>query len=217
MAAKKQKSEDWFESLNSELDHSTKMLEKDITEKSTQKRDMNKTLVEDFWKILQRFEKIGIHFSMEPSQDLFVHFKTATEYELKETFDFTNTNSIILTDRTREQGRTGDALKIRYYLDDGVQHMRLVFEYCEGEHYYKYSGWKRMYSQYVLYDMPMDKVSMDELHDILGNVIKVWYESHLKRNRAILLAYMKETFEKGESFAQYAQTTSSGLCSPRML
>ncbi|MBI5001095.1 MAG: hypothetical protein HZB92_06160 [Euryarchaeota archaeon] len=203
MPSKKPKSEGWFESLDSELEQSTRKLERDITEKSTQKHDMNKTVIEDFWKILLRFEKIGIHFSMEPSHDLFARFeKFPYEYEMKETFDFANTNSITLTDRTRDQGRTGDALKIRYYLDDGVQHMRLVFEYCEGEHYYKYSGWKRMYSQYVLYDMPMGKVGMDELHDILGSVIKVWYESHLKRSRSILLAYMKETFEKGESFAQ---------------
>lgn len=205
MTAKKAKSrsDDWFEALEVELEERTQKLERDLSEQSIHKQELNKTLISDFWKVLLRFEKIGIHFSMEPSHEMFARFeKFPYEWTLKEGFDFANVNSITLTDRTRDQGRMGDSLKVRSYIEEGIPHLRVLFEYCEGEHYYKYSGWKRIFVQYILYDAPVDKVDIESIHDILSGVVKVWYESHLKRNRSILLGYMKETFERGESFAQ---------------
>ncbi|MEW5936845.1 MAG: hypothetical protein AB1665_03380 [Candidatus Thermoplasmatota archaeon] len=205
MAAKKarSKSDDWFDALEVELDERTQKLERDLSEQSIHKQELNKTLISDFWKVLLRFEKIGIHFSMEPSHEMFARFeKFPYEWTLKEGFDFANVSSVTITDRTRDQGRVSDSLRIRYYIEEGVQHLRLLFEYCEGEHYYKYSGWKRIFVQYILYDAPVDKVEIDAIHDILAGVVKTWYESHLKRNRNLLLSYMKDTFERGESFAQ---------------
>ena len=78
----------------------------------------------------------------------------------------------------------------------------MVFEYCEGEHYYKYSGWKRIFTQRVLYDTTLSALSFDKLHKIMADVVKTWYESHLRRNREILIKHLKENYEKGESFTQ---------------
>ncbi len=37
---------------------------------------------------------------------------------------------------------------------------------------------------------------------ILADLVKVWYESHLRRNRDILIKYLKQTYEKVETFNQ---------------
>jgi len=37
---------------------------------------------------------------------------------------------------------------------------------------------------------------------VLSNVIKVWFESHLRKNRDLIIKYVKENFEKGETFTQ---------------
>ena len=78
----------------------------------------------------------------------------------------------------------------------------MVFEFCEGEHYYKYAGWKRTYAQYILYESPADEVDMESLHEILGTVVMQWYESHLRKDRNIILDVIKDDFEKGNTFSQ---------------
>lgn len=203
MAAKQGKSEDWFEVLDKELDKKTETAMKDDGEQSSERDELNKVLISDFWKILLRFERINIHFSMEPPHTQFAQFERYPyEWSLKENFDFGSVNQIQLMDRTRDQGRVGDALRLRFYKDKNETNAVLTFEYCEGEHYYKYSGWKRIYGQYILLDTPVKKMNLNQFHDILAGVIKTWYESHLKRDRDLLLNYMKNTFEKGETYTQ---------------
>jgi hypothetical protein len=77
-----------------------------------------------------------------------------------------------------------------------------VFEYCEGEHYYKYSGWKRIFTQRVLYDSTVNSVSLDKMHKALADIVSVWYESHLRRNRDLLIEHVKDKYDKGETFTQ---------------
>jgi len=201
MAAKGSKNEDWFDNLDKELDKKTAQAQKTSGVETSQKGELNRTLISDFWKILLRFEKINIHFSIEPSHTQFALFeKYPYEWSLKENFDFGSINQIQIMDRTRDQGRVGDTLKLRYY-DDGDNHnLRLTFEYCEGEHYYKYSGWKRIFGQYVLFDQPVKKMEVDQFHTILAEVVRQWYDSHLKHDRNVLLQYMASTFEKGETY-----------------
>jgi len=105
-------------------------------------------------------------------------------------------------DRTQDQGRIGDALRVSYYAENNKPNMRIDFQYCEGEHYYKYSGWKRIYSQHMLYDKALDKVDLGDVHGIFKDVIKTWYESHLKRNRSILLNHLKSKYPGVETFTQ---------------
>ncbi len=78
----------------------------------------------------------------------------------------------------------------------------MVFEYCEGEHYYKYSGWKRIFTQRVLYDTTLNALSFDKLHKVLADVVKIWFESHIRRNRENLIKHVKDNYEKGETFSQ---------------
>jgi hypothetical protein len=203
MAAKEGKNEDWFANLDKELDKRTVDAMKNEGEHSSLKDDLNRTLISDFWKILLRFEKINIHFSMEPSHTQFAQFERYPfEWSLKDNFDFGSVAQLLLMDRTREQGRVGDTLRTRYYKDKDVIHLRLTFEYCEGEHYYKYSGWKRIYGQFVLFDSPVKKLDLEQFHAILGDVVRVWYDSHLKRDRELILSYLKSNYEKGESYTQ---------------
>ncbi len=203
MAAKGSKNEDWFDNLDKELEKKTTQAQKTTGADSSQKSDLNRTIISDFWKILLRFDKINIHFSIEPSHTQFAQFeKYPYEWSLKDNFDFGGVNQIMIVDRTRDQGRVGDTLKARYYNEDDAQHLRLTFEYCEGEHYYKYSGWKRIFGQYILFDTPVKKMDMDQFHTVLADIVRNWYESHLKHSRDSFLEYLDKTFEKGETYTQ---------------
>ncbi|MCK5396669.1 MAG: hypothetical protein KAJ33_00290 [Thermoplasmata archaeon] len=203
MAAKGSKNDDWFDNLDKELEKKTAQAQKSSGADTTLKGDLNRTLVSDFWKILLRFDKINIHFSIEPNHSQFAQFeKYPYEWTLKENYDFGGINQIQIVDRTRDQGRVGDSLRVRYYNEEETQHLRLTFEYCEGEHYYKYSGWKRIFGQYILFDAPVKKLDMDQFHTVLADVVRNWYDSHLKHSRESFLEYLEKTFEKGETYTQ---------------
>jgi hypothetical protein len=197
------KSGDWFAELDAELEKKTVESMKEVVETNTLRSELNKTLIEDFWRIWIRFNKITVHFTIEPEYSSFAKFdEFPNGWNFKEDFDFATVKNITLTDRTQDQGRVGDSVKAWYYAVESKVHVRIVFEYCEGEHYYKYAGWKRIFSQFVLYDSPTDAVDMKKLHDMLADVVKVWYDSHLRRERDILLKHMKDKYPKGETFTQ---------------
>ena len=199
---KADKTGDWFEALETELSKKTTEIERTVDAQYTRKFELSKTLVEDFWKILLRFEQVGVHFAIEPPYEKFAKFeKFPFEWTLKDNYNFGEPNQILVTDRTQEQGRVGDTLKARFYVEEGVTRVRFTFEYCEGEHYYKYSGWKRIFGQYVLSDTTLEEANVDSLHDIFAGLVKAWFESHLRKNRQILLDYLKATFQPGESYA----------------
>ena len=96
----------------------------------------------------------------------------------------------------------GDSLKVWYYNDNGTVRLRMIFEYCEGEHYYKYAGWKRVFGQFVLYDAALSDIDINEIHDKMAIVVKSWFESHLRHNREVLINTLKDNFEKGETFTE---------------
>ncbi|MCD6275395.1 MAG: hypothetical protein J7J42_01480 [Thermoplasmata archaeon] len=201
MAKQEKKHEDWFEKLQSELEKKKEEVLKDISTESEKKRELNRNLVEDFWKIWLQFNRINVHFRMEPPHNLWGLFEVFPDkWSLREDFDFATVGEISLVDITREQNRTGDSLKIIYYNTDEGEKIRMLFEFFEGEKYYKYSGWKRIYAQYILYDELVKKANLDKIRDILLKVIPKWYESHLKGDRGIIINYIKENYERGESF-----------------
>jgi len=203
MPAKGGSQEDWFKDLDDELERKTQAITKDVVELSNQKININRTIIEDFWKILQRFGKINVHFTMEPSYSSWGQFEEfPNEWQFKETFNFAGVNTVQLVDRTQDQGRMGDSLRVHYYTDESSPRMRVVFEYCEGEQYYKYAGWKRIFGQFILFDNSLARMNMDRFHEKLGDVIKAWYESHLRRNRDIMIKHLKDNYEKGETFTQ---------------
>ena len=207
MAAKKAagKGDDWFSSLDAELEKKTKEIIEDVGEQNEVRLELNRTLIEDFWKVWKRFNKINVHFTMEPSYSNWGVFSDTFpegDWKWRPGFNPAAVQSVQLLDRSMDEGRVGDAVKVNYVEGDGKVHLKMTFEYSEGEHYYKYSGWKRIWTIHTLYDAATDRVDLDDLHKILSDLVKVWYESHLRRNRDLLIKYLKQTYEKVETFNQ---------------
>lgn len=195
--------DDWFKQLDAELEKKTQSIINDVAELNDQLGKLNRTLIDDFARINARFSKINVLLTMEPPQSAFAEpAAVPEEWKFKPDFDFASVKNIQIIDRTQDQGRMGDSLKVWYYNDEGVARIRVVFEYCEGEHYYKYAGWKRVFGQFIVYDEALSELNMDSLHGKIGAVVKAWYESHLRRNRDVLIGALKETFEKGETFTE---------------
>jgi hypothetical protein len=201
MAKPEGKDDDWFAQLDEELEKKTTQITDNFVEQTTHKGEINKALLEDFFRIWLRFNKISVHYTMAPESSNFANFVIYPEqWSFKPDFDFSGIDNASLTDRT--QTRVGDSLKAWYYSVDSQTHFRLIFEFCEGEHYYKYAGWKRIFTQYVILDVPVAKFEEKKYHEVLGDVIKNWYESHLRHDREIVLKHIREKYEKGETFTQ---------------
>ncbi len=208
MASKKKAKKeagDWFDELDAELEEKTVEIIKDLGEKETKLAELNKEFIKDFWRIWIRFEKLNVHFSIRPDKSSFANFKKfPDEWEFKEDFDFSEVRSIELMDKTQIDDRTGDTLVLEYYMEDDDIRVGLFFEFCEGETYYKYSGWKRIFARYALFDsdFPLSKKQQEEYHEILKECVKLWYESHLKRDRSIIIDYIKDNYDKIEEYPE---------------
>jgi hypothetical protein len=195
--------DDWIKQLDAELEKQTQDIKKDVAELQTQMGAFNRTLISDFDQIKERFDKQKIFLTMEPQRSVYAQQDDTLEnWDFKSDFRPEEIRNIQLIDRTQEQGRMGDSLKVWYYNDNGTVRMRMIFEYCEGEHYYKYAGWKRVFGQFVLYDAALSDVDIDEVHDKMAIVVKAWFESHLRHNREVLINALKDNFEKGETFTE---------------
>jgi len=207
MAAKKSeaKGDDWFDALDAELEKKTQEIVEEVGEENVERAEINRQLIDDFWKIWKRFNKLNIHLSMEPPYDVWAQFVDTFpdgDWTWRKGFNPASVNTVSLIDRTMDQGRVGDGLKVTYYNVDDMPHLKATFEYCEGEHYYKYSGWKRIWSVHTLYDEPLDRVAAKDLHRLMVDIVKVWYESHLRRNRDILIKHLKKNYERVETYNQ---------------
>lgn len=205
MAPEKAGKEDWFSKLDAELEKKTMAVSRDRDELHMQKTRVNKMLIEDLWNIMNRFGKIGVNMIMEPTYSTFIAFEKDSypeKYSLRNDVDYEGLNNLQLIDRSQVQGRMGDSLKIWHYSADASPRVRMVFDYCEGEHYYKYAGWKRIFGQFVLYDASLADADGDQVHEVLRDVVIAWYESHLRNNRDILINHLKENYEKGETFTE---------------
>ncbi len=202
---KKSKSGDWFDELDAELEEKTEEVFRDLGERDSRMAELNRQFIKDFWRIWIRFEKLNVHFSIQPDYSSFAHFKEFPEdWDFKEDFDFSAVRKIKLMDKTQEDNRTGDTLLLEYYTEEEKLHLGMFFEYCEGETYYKYSGWKRIFARYQLFDteFPIDDDTVEEIHDTLKEIIKKWYESHLKRDRELIIDHIEDNFEKLEEYPE---------------
>ncbi len=199
------KGSDWFDSLDAELRKQTADILEDVGQQTSKRGEMNKALIEDAWKIWKRFAAANVHLTLEPNYDRWAIFDEAFPdgaWHWREAFSAAGVSAISLTDRTPDQGRVGDSLKVTYAETDGKTRLRVTFEYCEGEHYYKYSGWKRIWSIHTLLDASVDRIDMDQVHKVFADVVKAWFESHLRRNRDILIRHLKKSYERVETFNQ---------------
>ena len=194
---------DWFQALDEELERKSEELKDNVDTLKTVKREINAELIKDLWRIWIRFNKIDVLFSMEPVHSDFAIFTQFPEnWSARSEFKYENVDRIRLADTTQAQNRIGDSLLIQYVHKDDAPHLQMVFEFCEGEHYYKYAGWKRTYVQYILYESPVDDIDMDSLHEILGTVVMEWYESHLRKDRNVILDFIRDGFQKGSTYSQ---------------
>ncbi len=206
MASKKKdkkEAADWFDELDEELEKKTEETFRDLGERDSKLAEINQQFIKDFWRIWIRFEKINVHFSMKPEYSSFAKIKEFPEHwEFKENFDFTGVRTIRLMDKTQDENRAGDTLLIDYYTEEDNFKVGMFFEFCEGETYYKYSGWKRIYARYLLWEaeFSLGDKDLDDFHDTLKEVVKSWYESHLKRNRSIILDHIKDNYDKIEEY-----------------
>ena len=202
MAAKR-KADDWFEALDRELDKETEDVVRDAGEQNVKRADLNREAIADFWKIWKRFHKVNVHFSMEPSYEAWAVFSDTFPdgaWTWRAEFRPGSVLAIALIDRTTDQGRVGDALKVVHYTAEDKPRVKVTFGYCEGEHYYKYSGWKRIWSVHTLHDTVLERADVDEMRKLYADVVKVWYESHLRRNRDILIKHLKKAYPKFETY-----------------
>ena len=204
MASKKTQKE-WFAELEEELNKKKEEVIREYSEQHERKAELNRELIQDFWRIWIKFNDENIHFKMEPPSSLwakFINNNFPYEWVLKDDFNFSAVDQISLTDTTRDQNRAGDSLRVIYYDGEEGETLKMIFEFCEGEKYYKYSGWKRIYSQYILYEASVKDADLNEIHKILKEVIAYWFESHLRRKRDIILNYIRENYKKGTSFTE---------------
>lgn len=203
MSAKKAKEKDWFEALNVLIEKEKESYTKDLTTSLAKKNEICAVVLSDLVKVWQKFDDLRIFFTLEPDPQTFAIKNDITgQWELRPDYDFSAETSISLKDRTHEDGRIGDAIRMWFYNFEDTVMFRVAFEFCEGEHYYKYTGWKRTFAQHILYDAPLDKVRYDLLHEVFMDVFRKWFESHLKKDRNIIIKHIRDTYEKGESFTQ---------------
>lgn len=203
MASKKAESGDWFSALSAIIEKEKDDFTKDISSVVGKKNDICKVVLDDMVKVWQKFDDLKIHYTLDPAAQEFARKDELTgSWKIGDKYDFTGINAINLKDRSHEEGRIGDAIRAWFYNFNDEVRFRVVFEFCEGEHYYKYTGWKRTFAQHVLYDAPIDKVRFDLMHEVFMDVFKKWFESHIKKDRNIIVKHVKDTYEKGESFTQ---------------
>ena len=189
--------DDWLSSLRSELAKVQKETIARTGEDLQTRAEMNRRLLQDLWEVHNLFEDISVHLTMEPSQTIFATFtEFPHQWQFKETFDFASVKNFELKDRA--PGWLGQALKVWYYTNkEGDPHLRMIYEWCEGETYHRYSGWMRVITQAVLYDEVVDKVSLTQFHHILKDLVTTWYASHLNHDPNHLTNHLRERYPKG--------------------
>lgn len=199
--------DDFLSSLRTDIVQARKQLATKNVEDPSRRAALNRRLLQDFWEVHNLFEDLSVHLTMEPAQTLFATFtEFPYHWAFKESFDFAAVKAVELKDRT--PGWLGSALKAWYYLDpEGKTHLRVIFEWCEGETYHKYTGWMRVMTQAVLMDTSIEEASVQTIHHLLKDVVLVWYKSHLKKDPQELYRHLKESYPKGATEAKESYRT----------
>ena len=189
--------DDFLTSLKEELQRTQKLATTRAEEDPSRRAGVNRRLLQDLWEIHNIFEDLGVHLTMEPSQTLFATFtEFPQKWAFKDTFDFGAVQLLELKDRAPSW--LGSGLKVWYYPDPkGRPRLRMVFEWCEGETYHKYSGWMRVIRQAILFDELLESVSVVALHKALRELVLAWYTSHVKNDPAVLTDHLTEHYPKG--------------------
>ncbi len=199
--------DDFLTSLRTEIVHARKQMTTRSVEDPARRGSLNRRLLQDFWEVHNLFEDLSVHLTIEPAQTLFATFtEFPYKWAFKDTFDFPSVKAVELKDRT--PGWLGSSLKAWYYATpEGRTHLRMIFEWCEGETYHKYTGWMRVMTQAVLMDSPLEDVGVQQVHHLLKDVVLTWYKSHLKKDPQELYRHLREDFPKGPTEAKESYRT----------
>lgn len=193
---------DWFQKLEKELQKKEEEVLRDNSMTTGKKAEINKKLLTDLWVTWVRFNKQDIHFTIEPAPNKWLEFTSYPDkFELRNDFFFENVNNIVFRDTATDIERLGDSLKIIYKKEE-QERINVLFEFSEGEKYDRYTGWHRYFTQYILYEKSIREADLKEIENVLLNVISKWYESQLRRDRDVIIQYIKENFKKGETFVE---------------
>ena len=199
------KNTDWFEGLEKELDEKIRKYSTDITEWTSKKRELNALLLKDFARIQLKFAEINVILSMEPSpEEWSMDWRTTDEsyYTIKPGYDPALISGVVLKDTSPYQKRMGDSIIATYENMDGVDTFVLVFDYLDREEYNKFTGWNKIRVSYTLYEAPVKEVDVDKVHSVLADAIRVWFESHLKKDRTVLTEYVSKKYSVREQYSE---------------
>ena len=193
----------WIDKLEQELADEEATALRTTHIRDTKKTDINRGLLEDFWRLWLRFYKLNAVMNMQPQPNSFLKFTLyPDEWAFRDDIDFGAFNTIALIDTTQEQNRVGDSLIISYCENVGGTHLKMDFEFAEGEKYHKYAGWKMHVSRYSLCDVPLEGLKISVVLKVLGDVVKAWYLSHIKRNRKIIVDFVRKRYQQTEMFTR---------------
>ncbi len=194
--------EDFVASLRHEMEKARHEATQKVDENRQLRVDVTRRLLQDYWEVHNLFDEIGIHMTIEPAHTTFAVFEEfPVKWSFKSSFDFASLPAVELHDRT--PGWVGDTLRAFYYTtQEGKSHLRMIFEWCEGETYQRYSGWMRIITQVVLYDAAEPEINLSTVHGILKDVVVAWHSAHLARNREKLLSHLREKYPKGSTQAK---------------
>ncbi|MCL4325198.1 MAG: hypothetical protein M1144_07065 [Candidatus Thermoplasmatota archaeon] len=194
--------EEFLSSLRSEVERLRRETTEKVDENKQLKIDTTRRLLQDLWEVHNMFDEVGIHMTIDPPHTSFALFDSFPDkWSFKQGYDFSALNSMELKDRT--PGWVGDSLRMWYYTtQEGKTHLRMIFEWCEGETYQKYSGWMRIITQVVLYDAPAAEANMAHLHGIVKDVVLAWHAGHINRDREKFLTHLREKYPKGSTQAK---------------
>src|SRR2546426_9429632 len=64
MAVKKAKGDDWFSSLDAELEKKTREIIKNVRDQNVARLGLNKTLIQNFRMVCNCFKEINAHFAL---------------------------------------------------------------------------------------------------------------------------------------------------------
>jgi hypothetical protein len=194
--------DEFLSALRSEIRRTGEAARSKVEENQAQRVDLIRGLLKDFWVIHNMFDEVGIHMTMEPAYTSFATFSEfPTKWNFKDGFDFASLTSMELKDRT--PGWVGDSLRLWYYTtQEGKTHLRVIFEWCEGETYQRYSGWMRIITQVVLSDTPANEANLTHLRGVLKDVVIAWHAAHVNRDRDKFLSHLREKYPKGTTQAK---------------
>ena len=197
-------STDRFESLDRAIEATTEEAVHARVGDDGARADFNRAVIADFWGIWKSFHEIGVPLVLEPGPATWAIFADTIpsgSWTWRPGFNARSVTAIGLVDPTTEQGRAGDALTIVHYELHGESRVRAAFEYCVGETYHKSSGWRRIRSRHTLIESSLEHARRDRVVGVIAEVAKVWRESHLRRNRDVLIRFLKNAYPKAETFA----------------